>query len=231
MATRRNWLVVLAVVALVPILVLCIGYRFLPTWRDVEDPLGRPSTLSDGIIDSAAQFDILTARLDPKHQQLSQEIGVLRSVATDLAGLTGQAGKLSGLSVTLNTSTAAVASIASGLPDKIALLTQRSDTAAPTVSGLSSSIGGVTTQLERIDGGLDTVGASLATLGPRASSIARTLSYIEEEAEHVAELGPLLALLGPAVNGPKSPAPPDPGAPAPSTPTVSAPHPAPSAGG
>ncbi|MDF3281089.1 hypothetical protein [Gordonia sp. N1V] len=213
MVSTRVWLVTLGVIALVPILVLCVVNRFIPTGTDLKDPLGRPSDLSNQIIYSAYQFDVITARLDPKHQELSQSIQVLETVATDLAKLTDAAGRLTGLAGTVNESTSGVIGIAGGLPEKIQTITVRSDTAAPTVLTLAGAIQAVTNQLAAVNGGLQTVGSSLATLGPRAHSIAQTLSYIEEEAAHVRELGPLLALLGPAVNGPQTPAPQDPGQP------------------
>lgn len=209
MISLRSWFRMLIAVTLVPILALCVIYKFVPKWENLKDPLGSPSQLSDEIIYSASQFDAITSRLDPKHQRLSESIQVLRTVDTNLAKLTGDAGRLPGLAITLNQSTSAVVDITAVLPSKIELLTKRSNTTGPAVTGLSNSIDGVTTQLELINTRLQTVGTSLATLGPRANGIARTLSHIEEEAAHVQELGPLLALLGPLVNGPKHPAPPD----------------------
>ncbi|WP_262365861.1 hypothetical protein [Gordonia sp. OPL2] len=203
----------LVVLALVPILVLCVMNRFIPGVNDLKDPLGRPSDLSNDIIYSASQFDVITGELDPKHKDLSQSIQVLTLVAGDLRKLTDAAGRLSGLAISVNDSTTGVSGIAGGLPAKIQQLTQRSDTAGPTVLTLAGSIQAVTDQLETVNVNLKTVGSTLATLGPRADSIAAVLATIEEEAAHVAELGPLLALLGPAVNGPQTPAPRDPGRP------------------
>lgn len=223
MVSTRSWLLTLAVVALVPILLLCIGYRFVPLARDLKDPLGRPAALSNSIIYSAHQFDVITAALDPKHLALSQSIQELNPVADDLSKLTDAAGKLTALSTSVNGSTGTVIQVASVLPGQISLITSRSDTAAPTVLTLAGSIQAVANQLEGTNNGLKQVGTSLSTLGPRAHTIAQTLSYIQEEAAHVRELGGLLALLGPAVNGPQTPAPPDPGRPRVSAPTTTVP--------
>lgn len=207
MINRKSWITIVVILGLVPAVLLCLGYKFVPGATDLADPLGRPSELSQGIIHSAGRFDELAGDLDPKHRELSQSIQTLNPVADDLAKLTGKAGELSPLAVALNAATTGIAGTAEGLPGKLDLLTKRSNGAAPVVRDLSGSIGGVTTQLESIHGELKTIKGSLATLGPRAKGIAATLAHVEEEAAHVQEMGPLLALLGPAVNGPKIPAP------------------------
>lgn len=207
MISRKAWLGVVVVLGIIPALVLCVGYRFVPVFQDLSDPLGRPSNLSLGLVNSAQQFDIITGELVPKHKELSGSIQTLHPVARDLAKLTGEAGKLSDLAITLNTSTAGIARIAGGLPEKIDLLTGRATVASPVVSDLTGSIGGVTTELRSVSEELGTIQTSLSALGPKARGIAATLAHVEEEAAHVREFGPLLALLGPAVNGPKAPAP------------------------
>lgn len=207
MIARKAWYLTVAIFGLVPAVVLCLVYGFIPGVNDVKDPLGSPSKLSDEIVDSAHQFDVYTAGLVPKHKTLSENIQVLNPVSINLKELTDSAGKLSGQAKSLNASTADVTRIASPLPGLIQTVTERSDEAAPTVAGLSTAVGSVTTQLENINDGLVTAQGSLGALGPRAHGIAKTLATVQEEAAHVRELGPLLAILGPLVNGPKTPAP------------------------
>lgn len=200
MIPKKTWSLVVLVLGVVPAVVLCALNGFFPALRDVSDPLGRPSALSLELIDSAGQFDSLSALLLPKHAQLATDIQTLTPLADDLEGLTTRAGELSGLAKTVNASTSAVGSTAQPLPDLVASVTNRADQASPTVAGLSTAVGSVTTQLEGIHQGLTTVGGSLGELGPKASAIAATLSVIREEAAHVQEFGPLLAVIGPPVN-------------------------------
>lgn len=207
MIKRNTWIALVVLLGVVPAVLLCIGYKFVPGGTDLADPLGRPSDLSNGIIHSASQFDELAGALVPKHRDLSETIQVLGSVADDLAALTGKAGELSPLAVNLNKATKGIAGTADSLPGKLDLLTERADTAAPVVQTLSGSIGGVATQLESVHGQLKTIKGSLATLGPRAKGISETLANVQEEAAHVQELGPLLRIIGPGFNGPKTPAP------------------------
>ncbi|OUS81344.1 hypothetical protein JWS13_12625 [Rhodococcus pseudokoreensis] len=200
MISKKAWSLVVLVLGVVPAVVLCALNGFFPSLRDVSDPLGRPSALSLELIDSAGQFDSLSALLLPKHAQLATDIQTLTPLANDLEGLTTKAGELSGLAKTVNASTSSVGATALPLPDLVASVTSRADQASPTVAGLSTAVGSVTTQLEGINQGLTTVGGSLGELGPKASAIATTLSVIREEAAHVQEFGPLLAVVGPPVN-------------------------------
>ena len=200
MISKKAWSLVVLVLGVVPAVVLCALNGFFPALRDVSDPLGRPSALSLELIDSAGQFDSLSALLLPKHAQLATDIQTLTPLADDLEGLTTKAGELSGLAKTVNASTSSVGATAQPLPDLVASVTARADQASPTVAGLSTAVGSVTTQLEGIHQGLTTVGGSLGELGPKASAIAATLSVIREEAAHVQEFGPLLAVIGPPVN-------------------------------
>lgn len=225
MITKKAWTALVLVLGVGSAVVLCALNGFFPALRDVSDPLGRPSKLSNEVIHSAGQFDTLTAVLVPKHAELASSIQTLRPLSVDLEALTDKAGVLSGQAVTLNESTRSVASIAAPLPDLVARVTVRSNTASPTVAGLSTAVGSVTTQLELILPGLTTVQGTLAALGPKASGIAATLANVQEAAAHVREFGPLLAVIGPPVNSLNIPklgfeAPPLPGLPsAPPLPT------------
>ncbi|UZG60289.1 hypothetical protein [Rhodococcus opacus] len=200
MVTKKAWFGVVLALGVAPTVLLCAVNGFVPGVDDVIDPLGRPSQLSLEVIDSAGQFDTLTAILVPKHAQLASDIQALNPLATDLEGLTDKAGELSGQTKTLNASTGGVSTIAAPLPDLVANVTGRANQASPTVAGLSTAVGSVTTQLEAIYQGLTTIEGSLGALGPKATAIAATLSNIEEEARHVQEFGPLLAVIGPPVN-------------------------------
>ncbi len=152
------------------------------------------------MINSADQFDTLTAILVPKHAQLAHDIQILGPLADDLEGLTDKAGGLSGQATILNASTSDVVAITGPLPNLVANVTGRANQAGPTVAGLSTAVGSVTTQLEAINTGLTTIEGTLAALGPKATAIAATLSNVEDEARHVQALGPLLAVVGPPVN-------------------------------
>lgn len=200
MITKKLWTAIVLMLGAGSAVVLCALNGFFPAVRDVSDPLGRPSKLSLELIDSAGQFDTLTAILVPKHARLASDIQTLTPLANDLEGLTDKAGELSGQAKTLNASTSTVSEIAAPLPDLIVTVTGRSDTASPTVAGLSTAVGSVTTQLEAISHGLTTVQGSLGALGPKASAISATLAIVREEAAHVQEFGPLLAVIGPPVN-------------------------------
>ncbi|MBF6422776.1 hypothetical protein IU436_29705 [Nocardia farcinica] len=207
MTSTRNWLGIVVVLGLVPVVVLCLINGFFPQWRDLSDPLGRPSTLSNELIVSADQLDQLTAEMAPKHSTLSITIQDMRPLAASLTELTDLAAKLPDSARTVNTATADVAGTARPLPDLITSVVTNSGQASTTVSNMTSAVGGVTTQLNNVDSEMRTVQTTLNTLGPRASTISATLKTIEEEAARVAAFGPLLAILGPAVNGPKQPAP------------------------
>ncbi|MFC9840785.1 hypothetical protein ACFVKB_44585 [Rhodococcus sp. NPDC127530] len=200
MITKKAWLGVVLGLGLAPAVLLCAVNGFLPGLDDVVDPLGRPSQLSLEVIDSAGQFDTLTSILVPKHARLASDIQALDPLAHDLEGLTTKAGELTGQAKTLNASTGTVSTIASPLPDLVANVTDRANQASPTVAGLSTAVGSVTTQLEAINQGLTTIEGTLGTLGPKATAIAATLANVEEEARHIQELGPLLAVVGPPVN-------------------------------
>lgn len=200
MVTKKAWLGVVLGFGVAPAVLLCAVNGFVPGLDDLVDPLGRPSQLSLEVIDSADQFDTLTAILVPKHAQLAGDIQALGPLADDLEGLTDKAGELSGQAKTLNSSTRDVSVIAGPLPDLVANVTGRADQASPTVAGLSTAVGSVTTQLEAINTGLTTIEGTLGALGPKASAIAATLSNVEEEARHVQAFGPLLAVVGPPVN-------------------------------
>ncbi|EKT77775.1 hypothetical protein WSS_A35913 [Rhodococcus opacus M213] len=200
MITKKAWLGVVLALGVAPAVLLCAVNGFVPGADDVVDPLGRPSQLSLEVINSADQFDTLTSILVPKHAQLSSDIQALNPLANDLEGLTDKAGELAGQAKTLNASTGDVSTIAAPLPDLVANVTGRANQASPTVAGLSTAVGSVTTQLEAINTGLTTIEGTLGTLGPKATAIAATLANVEEEARHVQELGPLLAVVGPPVN-------------------------------
>ncbi len=200
MITKKTFTASVLLLGVVPAVALCILNGFFPAFRDVKDPLGRPSTLSQGLIDSADQLDTLTAVLVPKHAQLADGIQALVPLSNDLERLTNKAGELSGQSVTLISSTRNVSSIAAPLPDLVQSVTVRANEASPTVAGLSTAVGSVTAELEGIQQGLTTIQGTLGTLGPKASGIAATLATIQEEAAHVSEFGPLLAVIGPPVN-------------------------------
>ncbi|MBH5143450.1 hypothetical protein G8767_27395 [Rhodococcus sp. IC4_135] len=200
MISKKQWVAVVLAVGVGPALVLCVLNGFVPGLDDVSDPLGRPSTLSQELITSAGQLDELTSIFVPKHAQLSADIQALTPLADDLEGLTAKAAELPGQSVTVNSSTQNVSAIAGPLPDLVAMVTGRTDQAGPTVAGLATAVGSVTTQLESINTNLSTVQGTLGELGPRGSAIAATLANIEEESRHVQEFGPLLAVIGPPVN-------------------------------
>ncbi|MFD7008037.1 hypothetical protein [Rhodococcus jostii] len=200
MISKKRWIAVVVALGLGPALALCILNGFVPGVEDVRDPLGRPATLSQELIVSAGQLDELTAIFVPKHQQLSYDIQALTPLANDLEGLTNKAGELPGQSTSVNSSTRDVSTIAAPLPDLVATVTGRANEASPTVAGLATAVGSVTTQLESIEQNLTTVQGTLGELGPRGSAIAATLANIEEEARHVQEFGPLLAVVGPPVN-------------------------------
>lgn len=206
MTSTRNWLGIVVILGLIPALVLCLINGFFPQWRDLSDPLGRPSTLSNELIVSADQLDQLTAEMAPKHGTLSVTIQDIGPLADSLTALTDLAAKLPDSARSVNVSTTDVAGTARPLPDLITAIVGNSGQASTTVGNMTSAVGGVTTQLNNVDTEMKTVQATLKTLGPRASTISGTLATIEEEAARVAALGPLLAVLGPAVNGPKRPA-------------------------
>ncbi|MBY8862001.1 hypothetical protein K7711_36380 [Nocardia sp. CA2R105] len=183
-----------------PAVVMCVVNGFLPEFRDVVDPLGRPSQLSNELIDSAGQFDTLTSILVPKHAQLAAGVQELTPLSNDLTALTDKAGELSGHAIGLNADTATDVGIAEPLPGLLAKVTQRSDQASPTVAALTDSVGSVATQLQNIDGGLVAITATLGEVGVKSGNISSTLANVKEEAEHVREFGPLLAVVGPPVN-------------------------------
>lgn len=200
MITKKAWFGVVLGLGVAPAVLLCGFNGFVPGLEDIADPLGRPSQLSLEVIDSAGQFDTLTAILIPKHARLAADIQVLGPLADDLESLTDKAGELSGQAKILNSSTHDVSIIAGPLPDLVANVTGRADQASPTVAGLATAVGSVTTQLEAINTGLTTIEGTLGVLGPKAAAIAATLATVEEEARHVQAVGPLLAVVGPPVN-------------------------------
>lgn len=183
-----------------PAVAMCVMHGFLPGLQDVVDPLGRPSRLSNELIDSAGQFDTLTATLVPKHARLASGAQALTPLSDDLAKLTDKAGELSGHAIGLNADTASVITISGPLPGLLTQVTNRADQASPTVSGLSSSVDSVTAQLQAINGGLAGIKDTLSEVGGKGSKIAATLANVQEEAAHVREFGPLLAVVGPPVN-------------------------------
>lgn len=200
MISKKRWIAVVLAVGAGPALILCTFNGFVPGLEDVRDPLGRPATLSQELIGSAGQLDELTAIFVPKHAQLAIDIQALTPLANDLEGLTNKAGELPGHSTSVNSSTKDVSNVAAPLPDLVANVTGHANQASPTVEGLATAVGSVTTQLESIEQNLSTVQGALGELGPRGSAIATTLANIEEEARHVQEFGPLLAVVGPPVN-------------------------------
>lgn len=200
MATTKQFVGVVVVLAVIPAVVLCAVNGFVPGLNDVRDPLGRPAALSQELITSAGQLDELSAIFVPKHAQLSTDIQALTPLADDLEKLTVKAGELPGQSASMNASTRQVSIIAATLPDLVATVTDRADQAAPAVAGLTTAIGSVTSQLEAINTNLTTVQGTLGELGPRGATLASTLANIEEEARHVQEFGPLLTVIGPPVN-------------------------------
>ncbi|MFI6996543.1 hypothetical protein [Nocardia sp. NPDC050175] len=202
MITGRVFLLTVLLVGVVPAVILALVNGFVPAPRDVRDPLGRPSTLSNELIDSAGQFDTLTASLMPKHAQLASGAQAFVPLSSDVQQLTDKAGEFSGLAIGLGKSTSTVVSLAGPLPDLLNHVAGRVDQASPTVAALSTSVGSVTTQLESVHHGLLTIQLTLGTLGTKAATLAATLATIQEEASHVSEFGPLLAIIGPLVNGP-----------------------------
>lgn len=200
MITKKDFLSIVLLYGVTPTVLLSVVNGFVPAPNDVSDPLGRPSALSNELIDSAGQFDILTAALLPKHAELASGAQVFVPLSNDLQQLAAKAGDLSGLAAGLDNSGSTVVTIAVPLPDLLNQIADRVDQVSPTVGALSTSVGSVTTQLRSVHHGLLTVQITLAALGPKAATLAATLANIQEEAAHVAEFGPLLALLGPLVN-------------------------------
>ncbi|WP_405168188.1 hypothetical protein OG203_43310 [Nocardia sp. NBC_01499] len=201
MITRRAFLLTVFLFGITPAVILSVVNGFLPTPRDVSDPLGRPSALSNELIDSAGQFDTLTTTLIPKHAQLASGAQAFVPLSSDLQQLTDKAGAFSGLAANLGKSTATVVSVAGPLPGLLNHVAGRVDQASSTVGALSTSVGSVGTQLDSVHHELLTVQVTLAALGPKAATLAATLATIQEEAAHVSEFGPLLAIIGPLVNG------------------------------
>ncbi len=208
MASPKTAGAIVVVLGVVPAVLICVANSFLPGWTDLKDPLGRPATLSESLIDSADRLDTLTAQMVPKHEDLAGGIQTLAPLSANLTDLTNAAGTLPPSAVTVNTSTRAVADIAAPLPQLIAVVTGHSVDATSMVGELTTAVDGVTGELTNVDTEMASVQTSLAALGPQASGISATLSNIEEEASRVGPLGPVLAVLGPLVNGPKQPAPP-----------------------
>lgn len=201
MVSRRTFISVVFAAGAVPALALCVANGFLPSFRDVSDPLGRPSALSGQVIDSARQLDARTGQLEPKHARLAVDIQAIRPLFDELGPLAGRAVELSPLSKTLTGDAANVARAGAPLPGAVADVTGRADQAGSTVAGLSTAVGAVTTELRGIHGGLTTIQGTLQALGPKTSGVASSLATIQEEAAHVQEFGPLLAVVGPPVNG------------------------------
>ncbi|MCA4997883.1 hypothetical protein HWD35_24500 [Tsukamurella tyrosinosolvens] len=210
MTSTRTWFGIVAALGLVPALVLCLVYGFVPKWDDLKDPLGRPSSLSTELIHSADQIDQLTAEMAPKHRTLSSTIQRLQPLSESLTALTEKAGQLPGSARTVNNATTGVANIARPLPSLIREVIGDAETSQVAVGSLVGSVDGVANQLQRLDSNLTAVQSTLKGLGSKADRIAATLKTIQEEAARVAIFGPLLATLGPAVNGPQRPAPPIP---------------------
>ena len=206
MIAKKYWCALVAVLGVVPAMGLAIFHGFVPGLSDVADPLGRPASLSLDLIESADTMDELTAELVPKHTTLAGDVQVLHPLADNLAELSSSAGELTTQASSLNASTAHLAAIGAPLPGLISDLTTLADQARPTVFDLSGAVGSVGQQLGAIERGLGTISGTLSALGPKAATISSTLAVIEEEARHVQEFGPLLAVLGPAVNGPLAPA-------------------------
>ncbi|QHE71367.1 hypothetical protein [Rhodococcus sp. WAY2] len=200
MVGSRTFAAVVLVLGVAPAIGLCAINGFFPTFRDISDPLGRPSALSVQIIDSAQRLDELTVELEPKHARLAADIQVLGPMSNDLAVLVGRSVELSPLSATLRDNASKVADISAPLPNVVTNVTARSDEAGATVDGLSTAVGSVATELQGIHDGLTTMQLTLLALGPKMSGIASTLATIQEEAAHVREFGPLLAVVGPPFN-------------------------------
>ncbi|AZG46817.1 hypothetical protein [Gordonia insulae] len=207
MTSTRTWIGIVVCLGLIPAVVLCLIHGFIPQWRDLSDPLGRPSTLSNELIVSADQLDKLTAEMAPKHATLSVTIQDISPLARSLTELTTLAAQLPDSARTVNAATTSVAGTARPLPDMISDLVANSGQASTTVGNMTGAVSGVTARLDDVDSQMSSVQTTLKTLGPKATTISKTLNTIEEEAARVAALGPLLAVLGPAVNGPKRPAP------------------------
>ncbi|WCT06039.1 hypothetical protein [Rhodococcus qingshengii] len=206
MASIRSWLAVVAVFGLVPAVSLCVLNGFVPQPRDLADPLGRPSALSNELITSAHQLDLITAELAPKHGELADTIGGLGPLSRSLTSLAGEAGALPGHAGAVNWSASNVVGISRPLPGLIDTVVASSRRANPMVGGLAGAIDGVSTELAAVDTQMVSVQTTLRALGPRADNLAATLATIEEEASRVRALGPLLSILGPAVNGAERPA-------------------------
>lgn len=200
MVSKRAFTSVVLAVGAAPALILCGVNGFFPAFRDISDPLGRPSLFASQIIGSAEQLDDLTAELEPKHARLASDIQALRPLSNDLGVLAGRSIELSPLAVTLSGSASNVSRIAAPLPNSVAGITARADEAGSTVAGLSTAVGSVSTELQEIHDGLTTIEGTIQALGPEASGIALTLAAIAEESAHVKEFGPLLAVIGPPVN-------------------------------
>ena len=200
MVGKRTFTSVVLAAGVVPALGLFVVNGFLPSFRDVSDPLGRPSVLSLEIIDSAQQLDALTTQLEPKHVHLAADIQALEPLSSELGVLADKSVELSPLAIALTGGAAQGIRIAAPLPGAVADVTGRADEAGSTVAGLSTAVGSVTTELEGIHDNLTTIQGTLQALGPQASGIASTLAVIQEEASHVREFGPLLAVVGPPFN-------------------------------
>ncbi|MFI6362121.1 hypothetical protein ACIBG0_05160 [Nocardia sp. NPDC050630] len=200
MVSKRTFTSVVLAAGAVPALSLCVVNGFLPSFRDVSDPLGRPSALSEQVIDSAQQLDTLTAGLEPKHARLAVDIQALGPLSSELGLLAGRSAELSPLATTLSGDAGKVARIAAPLPDAVAGVTGRAAEAGTAVDGLSTAVGSVTTELQGIHGALATIQSTLRALGPKGAGLASTLAAIQEEAAHVREFGPLLVVVGPPFN-------------------------------
>lgn len=210
MISKKRWLALVAIIGVVPAVALSILNSFVPGARDLADPLGNPAAYSLELIDSADQLDQLTQGLVTKHTELASGMQVLIPLSDNLSALADTASNLTAKTESLNASTTTVAGNGTPLPGLISDITALSDQASPTVVGLSGAVGTVAGELEAVDSGLGAISDSVIQLGPRAAAISSTLAIIEEEARHVQEFGPLLAILGPLVNGPQQPAPPVP---------------------
>ncbi|GAA5117554.1 hypothetical protein [Haloechinothrix salitolerans] len=192
---KKTWWVVTLVLTGAVAGTIAVTTAFVPGVDDIKDPLGRPSGLAKEVIFSASEFDRLTGILVPKHSELSERIGVLNGVATELAAVVDEAGTLAPVSAQINSDTDDVVNIADPLPRRIGDVTERAEQANATVSALGQSVGSVTYELRRVLAAQKVVYGSLQTLGPRAEEIRKTLQEIEKSSEHVAPFSPLIQLL------------------------------------
>lgn len=195
MISPRSWWLVVAILGGGASVLLAVVFRYLPSTEDLLDPLGRPATLTDSIISSAAGLDQVTTVLAPKQAELTRRIDVLTTVAGSLDDVVDQAGTLSPLAGDANQGISHVVDVARPLPALITRITGRANEATGAARDLGGTVTSLNSGLSKVGDRLVSLHAGLGPLGPRADAIAEVLAQIERESQRIAPISPVLGLL------------------------------------